>query len=154
MNYIAKNILFNSIVFFISYSLNTIIIRVIDTIYIQSLWCCLCIWILSESHIIITDLKNSEHKYKCLYKDYIERLLILDSINDLKIKMIEIKKEIINNSPITEISPLNSCDVSNFTIPKINKTKSMNSIYNKSKYVSVEPKGRLNSTLGNKSCVF
>lgn len=172
MNYIIKNILFNSIIFFISFSLNTFIGKVIDIIYIHSFWSCLCIWILSESHIIITDLKISEHKYKTLYKDYKERLLILESINDLKIKLIEIRTDIKNNrspvrSPditnsnklckITETSPLNSCDMSNLIIPKINKANSMNCIYNglnKNKSLSIEMKGRLNSTLGNKSCIF
>lgn len=172
MNYIIKNILFNSIIFFISFSLNTFIGKVIDIIYIHSFWSCLCIWILSESHIIITDLKISEHKYKTLYNDYKERLLILESINDLKIKLIEIRTDIKNNrspsrSPditisnklckITETSPLNSCDMSNFIIPKINKANSMNCIYgnlNKNKSLNIEMKGRLNSTLGNKSCIF
>lgn len=172
MIHIIKTILFNSIVFFISFSLNTFIGKAIDAIYIQSFWSCLCIWILSESHIIITDLKLSEYKYKNLYQDYKERLLILDSLNDLKIKIIEIRTEIKNNrSPIrspdiansnklckiTETSPLNSCDMSNLIIPKINKANSMNCIYsnlNKNKSLSIEMKGRLNSTLGNKSCIF
>lgn len=176
MIHIIKTILFNSIIFFISFSLNTLIGKVIDIIYIHSFWSCLCIWILSESHIIITDLKISEHKYKTLYKDYKERLLILESINDLKIKLIEIRTDIKNNrspvrspvrSPditnsnklckITETSPLNSCDMSNLIIPKINKANSMNCIYsnlNKNKSLNIEMKGRLNSTLGNKSCIF
>jgi len=170
MLFIIKNVLFNSIIFFISFSLNTFIGKVIDIIYIHSFWSCLCIWILSESHIIITDLKISEYKYKTLHEEYKERLLILDSINDLKIKLMEIKKEIKkenNNSPdiansnklckITETSPLNSCDMSNLIIPKINKANSMNCIYsnlNKNKSLSIEMKGRLNSTLGNKSCIF
>lgn len=176
MNYIAKNILFNSIVFFISLSLNTIIGKVLDTIYIQSFWSCLCIWILSESHIIITDLKISEYNYKNLYKEYKEKLLLHDLINDIKLKIIELKKEIKkeiknNNSPvrspeittsnklnkIEEISPLNSCDISNLIIPKINKANSMNCIYGdftKNKVLNIETKGRLNTTLGNKSCIF
>lgn len=165
MNYISKNILFNSIVFFISFSLNTIIEKVIDTIYIECFWSCLCIWILSESHIIITDLKTSEYKYKCLYKDYVEKILILDSINDIKLKIIALDKEIKkNNSPtsnklkkIVEISPLNSCNMSNLIIPKIIKANSMNCIYNdlnKNRVLNIEPKKRLNSTLGNKSCIF
>lgn len=176
MYYITKNILFNSIIFFISFSLNTFIGRVIDAIYIHSFWSCLCIWILSESHIIITDLKISEYKYKNLYQDYKERLLIIDSLNDLKIKLTEIRTDIKNNrspsrSPIrspditisnklckiTESSPLNSCDMSNLIIPKINKANSMNCIYsnlNKNKSLNIEMKGRLNSTLGNKSCIF
>ena len=180
MLYLIKNILFNSIVFFISFTFNTIIGKVIDTIYIQSFWSCLCIWILSESHIIITDLKISEYKYKNLYQDYKERLLIFDSINDLKAKIIEMRTEIkninsynnsYNNSPvrspdinnsnklckIIETSPLNSCDISDLIIPKINKANSTSCIYgdsNKNKYLNIETKGRLNLILGNKSCVF
>mgnify|MGYP003704852757 CR=1 FL=1 len=75
---------------------------------------------------------------------------------DLKIKIIEIKTEIKNNrspvrSPdiansnklckITETSPLNSCDMSNLIIPKINKANSMNCIYsnlNKNKSLNIE----------------
>ncbi len=40
---------------------------------------------------------------------------------------------------------------------KINKANSMNCIYsnlNKNKSLNIEMKGRLNSTLGNKSCIF
>lgn len=179
MIYIIKTILFNSVIFFISFSLNTIIGKAIDSNYIQSFWSCLCIWILSESHIIITDLKISEYKYKNLYKDYKEKLLILDSINELKIKIMDMRKDFnsYNNSPIRspdiinansnsnklckiiETSPLNSCDISNLIIPKINKANSLNCIYNnfnsnKNKYLNIEMKGRLNSTLGNKSCIF
>lgn len=104
---ILRTVLFNSLLISLTISLNTFISHIIDVIYLYSFWSCLCIWILSESHIIIMDMKALENKYKDLNNRY---LILLKDYNKI-------------NKKLDNLSLVCSCKLPNFKDDNIYKRR-------------------------------
>jgi len=169
---IIKKLLFQSISFSTMMVINQVFIKYLRDIYIYTFWSMICLWILSESHIISMDMKFLEDKYKDLDNKYkqqsleyldlikqrhIEFNLICETLNehssiiiDCRNQLLEIKNDI---KLFKKSSSGSSKSSPNFSIlsstPELSPPPLLTSSIVDDKHLHIKIKGRLNEYLNN-----
>jgi len=146
---IIKSIIYQFVMFNLMLLLNKFLIIYIDITYIFSILNMICLWILSESFVINSDIKHIEHNYKELSNKY--NLLLTDYNKCIKDKYIQtnlICETLAKNNIIIENLDNNVNRIFN-SPDSITSTKSMSNIPLLKKEI-----GKLQETLFSKSCVF
>lgn len=155
--FVVSSLLYQSISFSIMIFINNILIKYFEHIYIYTFWSMISLWILSDSHVILMDMKYLENKYKELDNrhkelsvDYLELIknrhnefnLICETIKEHSTILLEIK----NDMKLNRKKFNNSINSSpNFSIISSTPEGSPQPLSNiEDKHFKIKMKGRLN----------